>query len=695
MKINYIKYHNYRCFKDVTIKFDTTREKNISLVMGVNGSGKTEMLFSFQWVLYGFNFKSMREKEETPYSLNSSLYHKLEVDRHANSVDCWVELSFTNKGTVYFMKRTETFMRLNDKIPEPLVKVELSHTQPNGERTVPETNKEIVEELLSRIIPKSILEGITFDGERMKKLNMVGDQSIETIKNVISLVTNEKLFALCSGEIKDVKGDIRKEKLRINRQAGNASAEDLEKEIEELEETIENCIFSLHGTEVNLDKVAKHLEDISAQLSELEEAGRQEQKRKGLEKDLETAKRHFEQSVERFYNKLSDGYSLVTSQLVGDVKQSLENIDVPAGLTVEAVKSILKRPKCICGCDMNDDIIKHLNDMLSTLPPDNISSTLLYMANQFEGEEKRTKKDLKDLYRTMKENEEEVAKIKNQLSEISQSLATNVSGKIRELEEKRVKEIEARGRLKQDEERNIFDKSRAEKRLKEAKNELKDASGNQEQLNSLTAQQEVLDLFKTAIDKIGERNSELSLLSINEYLSKAYSLLSEDTGRRIYLCQHGKNDKYRLVTYVKSKYDDMRVSWTNGGQLKTLQDEGLSDSEIHEKLVLRVLEGKSTGQSKVNSLAFAKAILDYSNEDRSTDKLKVSHDYPFLIDSPFTELSGKNLENVAHHIHTFANQIILMADNKSYGGVSSLVEPAVKSTTKLIKDEKEGFTYIK
>ena len=695
MKINYIKYHNYRCFKDLPIRFDTTKAKNISIVMGVNGSGKTEMLFSFQWVLYGFNFKSMREKEETPYSLNSSLYHKLEVDRHANSVDCWVELSFTNKGTVYFMKRTETFMRLNDKIPEPLVKVELSHTQPNGERTVPETNKEIVEELLSRIIPKSILEGITFDGERMKKLNMVGDQSIETIKNVISLVTNEKLFALCSGEIKDVKGDIRKEKLRINRQAGNASAEDLEKEIEELEETIENCIFSLHGTEVNLDKVAKHLEDISAQLSELEEAGRQEQKRKGLEKDLETAKRHFEQSVERFYNKLSDGYSLVTSQLVGDVKQSLENIDVPAGLTVEAVKSILKRPKCICGCDMNDDIIKHLNDMLSTLPPDNISSTLLYMANQFEGEEKRTKKDLKDLYRTMKENEEEVAKIKNQLSEISQSLATNVSGKIRELEEKRVKEIEARGRLKQDEERNIFDKSRAEKRLKEAKNELKDASGNQEQLNSLTAQQEVLDLFKTAIDKIGERNSELSLLSINEYLSKAYSLLSEDTGRRIYLCQHGKNDKYRLVTYVKSKYDDMRVSWTNGGQLKTLQDEGLSDSEIHEKLVLRVLEGKSTGQSKVNSLAFAKAILDYSNEDRSTDKLKVSHDYPFLIDSPFTELSGKNLENVAHHIHTFANQIILMADNKSYGGVSSLVEPAVKSTTKLIKDEKEGFTYIK
>ena len=694
MKINYIRYHNYRCFKDLTIKFDTTSAKNISLVMGVNGSGKTEMLFSFQWVLYGFNFKSMREKEETPYSLNSALHHKLEVDRHANSVDCWVELSFNNRGTEYFIKRTETFMRLNDKV-DSRVKVELSHTEANGERTIPETNKDIVEELLSRIIPKSILEGITFDGERMKKLNIVGDQSIETIKNVISLVTNEKLFELCSGEIKDVNGDIRKEKMRINRQAGNVSAEELEKEIGELEDTIEENEISLHGIEINQGKVAKKLEEISIKLSALKDAEELEQKRKGLEKDLERVKKSFDQNTDIFYKRLSDGYALVTEQLVGDVKQSIENVDIPAGLTVEAVKSILKRPKCICGCDMSTDVIKHLTDMLSTLPPDNISSTLLYMANQFEGEKKRTGKLLKEAYIAMKKDEDEVASIKAQLAEIAQSLVTNVSETIRELGKERDEQLQLQGRLKQDEERCNREIVRAGKRLKEAKVELQAASGNQKQLKALNAQQELLELFKKAIEKIGERNSELSLLSINDYLSKAYTLLSEDIGRRIYLCQHEKKDKYRLVTYVKSKYDTLRTAWTNSGELRTLQDEGLTENEIHEKIVLKVVEGKSTGQSKVNSLAFAKAILDYSNEDRTTNKLNVSHDYPFLIDSPFTELSGQNLENVAKYIHTFANQIILMADDKSYGGVAALVEHEVCSKTKLLKDEKEGITYIK
>lgn len=694
MKINYIKYHNYRCFKDVTVRFDTTDQKNISLVLGVNGSGKTEMLFSFQWVLYGFDFSSMREKEETPYSLNSTLHHRLEVNRHANSEECWVELSFTNKSTEYFVKRTETFMRINDKISS-IVKVELSHTESNGERTIPETNKEYVEDILSRIIPKSILEGITFDGERMKKLNIVGDQSKETIKNVISLVTNEKLFELCSEEIKDIKGDIRKERMRINRNSGNATAEELEQEIKGLEDELDDKDIELKGILKNQENVKARLEQISLQLSQLEDAAKLEQKRKGLEKDSATAKKHFEQNIDQFYKRLFDGYALVTDKLVNDVKSSIENVDVPAGLTVEAVKSILKRPKCICGCDMNDDIVKHLSEMIAALPPDNISSTLLYMANQFDGEKKRAKKLLKESYQAMKESEDEVAKIKLELSEISSSLVSNVSDKIKELEIERREKDESMGRLNGNEDRCRSMIDQWSKRLKDAKKELEEASGNQEQIKSLEAEENVLELFMNAIKRIGERNSELSLESINGYLTKAYSLLSEDTGRRIYLCQHGRKDKYRLVTYVKSKYDELRSSWINSGRIKTLEDDGLSKSEIHERIVLEVVEGKSTGQSKVNSLAFAKAILDYSNEDRTTDKLKVSHDYPFLIDSPFTELSGKNLDNVAQYIHTFANQIILMADDKSYGGVQQLVAPSVKSTARLLKDSTEGITYTK
>ncbi len=694
MRINYIKYHNYRCFENVTINFDTNSQKNISLVKGVVGSGKTEMLFSFQWVLYGFDFKRMREKEETPYSINSALYHRLITDRHAPSVDCWVELSFTHKDTEYFMKRTETFMRINDKV-EFRPKVSLSHTEPNGERSLPNTDMDNVEKVLSRIIPKSILEGITFDGERMKKLNSADDQAKDTIKSVISLVTNEALFSLCLGEIKHSKEDITREKRRINRETGNAPAEELEKEIEKLEESIDDNDIKLHGISRNLDKVKTELEDISLRLSQLEEANRLEQKRKGLEKDLEREKKTFNTNVDTFYKRLVDGYTLISDSLVEDVKQSLDKIDVPAGLTVEAVKSILKRPKCICGCDMTEDVITRLTHMMSTLPPDNISSTILYMANQFGDEKERAGQLLKEAYKAMHESEKEIQKIKKDLAEISSSLIENVSGTVRELENRRTDLLQKQGRLMQDEERCELSIERDQKRLKEAKKELQGASGNQGKIKQLANQQRVLDLFKDAIKQIEERNSELSLVSINESLKKAFTLLSEDTGRDIYLCQFEKREKYRLVTYLKKKYNDVYTSWLNDGRILTLSQDGLTDEEIKEKLILEVTEGKSTGQSKTNSLAFAKAILDYSNEDRSNDELKVSHDYPFLIDSPFTELSGGNLDKIAKNIHSFANQIILMADDESYGGVAQHVSPYVCSSTYLYKDKERGITYVK
>lgn len=205
----------------------------------------------------------------------------------------------------------------------------------------------------------------------------------------------------------------------------------------------------------------------------------------------------------------------------------------------------------------------------------------------------------------------------------------------------------------------------------------------------------ILDKFKDAIKKIGEQNQALSLVSINQYLSNAYSQLSEDTGRRIYLCQYDSKEKYGLYTYVESRYRDVRVRKINSGEMKTWQDDGLSDNEIHEKLVLQVAEGKSTGQSKINSLAFAKAILEYSNEDRSSDTLKVSHDYPFLIDSPFTELSDDNLINVAQYINTFAHQVVIMADDVSYGWVEKYLKPYVKTKTQLIKDKENGISYVK
>lgn len=693
MRINYIKYHNYRCFEDIKVSFETDAKKNIALVMGVTGTGKTEMLFSFQWVLYGFDFNTMREKEETPYPLNSTLYHELENNKHANSVDCWVELSFSEKGQSYTMKRTETFMRKKNVV-DSFVKVEFYRYKQNGEKELSLTDKQEVEEMLSRLIPKSILEGITFDGERMKKLNSASDQAKDTIKNVISLITNEQLFSLCATEIKELKDDIRRESNKINKALGNVSATELEKEIKDLEDSIEDSNIEIGIKQKQYNGIDNRLKEISTHLSQLDDARQTEQKRKGLERDLEHAKTAFDKSLDYFYKSLNDGFLLVTDKLVDDVKSSLETIDVPTGLTVEAVKSILKRPRCICGCEMNDDIRRVLTDMLSTLPPDNISSNILYIVNQFKEEKADARNKLKVLYDDMRTSRDSIADIKRKLSEISESLVSNASDQASSLEKERTEKLKLQGVLENDISKCEINIERSEKRLKEAKKELTEAAGTRGHVAELNAQSNLLDLYKNAIAKIGEYNAHISLSKINNYLSAAYSSLSGEPGRCVYICQFDKKDKYRLVTYLEKEYKDRYVLWMNDGTVRTYQDEGLSEEEIKEKTILKILEGKSTGESKVNSLAFAKAIFDYTNEDQTEDSFNQSHDYPFLIDSPFTEISGKTRECVGNNMHRFAKQIILMADDDSYEKVKTAVSPFVKTIHSLVKNEKTGTVNI-
>ena len=57
MRFKKIKFDNYRCFLNGEIEFCEKDGKNINLILGNNGAGKTEVLFAFWWLLYGFNFK--------------------------------------------------------------------------------------------------------------------------------------------------------------------------------------------------------------------------------------------------------------------------------------------------------------------------------------------------------------------------------------------------------------------------------------------------------------------------------------------------------------------------------------------------------------------------------------------------------------------------------------------------------------
>ena len=93
MLIKSIELFNFRQFKDkVKIEFACDKEKNVTVVMGDNGTGKTTLAQAFLWVLYGYtDFKEKRvlnkvaQEEALP---NDEITTRVDLNIELDGIDC-------------------------------------------------------------------------------------------------------------------------------------------------------------------------------------------------------------------------------------------------------------------------------------------------------------------------------------------------------------------------------------------------------------------------------------------------------------------------------------------------------------------------------------------------------------------------------------------------------------------------------
>ncbi|MDE6407681.1 MAG: hypothetical protein K2K50_03650, partial [Anaeroplasmataceae bacterium] len=361
-------------------------------------------------------------KEDTPYALNSALYRKLEDPQQTQKFDCSVELQFEYNDLIYIMKRIEVFYKTKNGI-ESEQTVELSTINEHGERSLPERDKEIVEKRLTDIIPKSILYGIIFDGERMKQLSSVDEVSKTAVEGVIKHITNEELFELCRTEFLDLNNKVSKELRRVAKKSKNSNLETVVYKLERFGSELNVDETTLKAKKERLEIVKSELLEISSELKRHESSKVYEERRIEYKKSLDDKNKDLDNVTDEFYKNLYEGYLLISKCLFEDILNSLEYNDIPFGLTVEAVKSILARPTCICGHNIDDESRKKMEALLETLPPDNISSTIREMLRQNEMHSDEVKDVLKASFNSIEKTQKEIEQIKKELAYVSSQIS--------------------------------------------------------------------------------------------------------------------------------------------------------------------------------------------------------------------------------------------------------------------------------
>lgn len=251
MKLTRLILHNYSVFEGTCeLSLDVrTRDKNVIIIGGKNGAGKTSILEAIRLCLYGALGIEKRPGREYRGFLQSKINRKALTA--SPNTKAFVELQFVHedkqKIAVIVVRRSWTSGSDDDSLYLELDGKELS------------LERDYWPDYLKLLIPPGVAQFFIFDGEKIQDIAQE-EQSDETIVNGIKSLLGLDIFEALQSDLEHYS------RQRLRAEATQATQADYKKADAELESAKQN--FSLN--ESDLAEVESEIQAFEVQKSELE-----------------------------------------------------------------------------------------------------------------------------------------------------------------------------------------------------------------------------------------------------------------------------------------------------------------------------------------------------------------------------------------------------------------------------------------
>ena len=161
MKIKSITLKNFRQYQDAKIGFSNVPGKNVTIIMGDNGTGKTTLAQAFQWALYG----------KTEFQI-SEVINRItrETMTMGQTKHVSVTLEIIYNEVTYTLSRTLAYKKnAAMKIEEGEGKFTISYLDKESGKSefIPEYRKNY---FIKRVLPQELSNFFFFDGERIEEM---------------------------------------------------------------------------------------------------------------------------------------------------------------------------------------------------------------------------------------------------------------------------------------------------------------------------------------------------------------------------------------------------------------------------------------------------------------------------------------------------------------------------------------------
>lgn len=630
MKLYKLTLNNfYRYYGEQKIVFSTENDKNITVLRGENGTGKTTLLNAFYWVMYGDVIK--------PLTIANMLNHRTKEELEDNSCAySSVTLEFEDRNKYYTVVRKQRFIKQNGYVkPDNILPPYISYIDQRTGNEVEVSEKDFFES----IIPKELRGFFFFDGERINKLAQIdGKKEIrQAILDILGLTTIDNT----SKDLYSIRREYTKDLARLN----SVNGEDLEDELGsiELEISILEEAIEMHETNIKeyreeLDKVEKYLQECNSSV-----INEKVSRRRSLENSLHRAKTDLEEAKILMSNHIAKNLKLdIISRYFNDIENYLENKrekgELPSDIKIQFIDDLIERKKCICGCSLEEGsehykLVMALKSVAGRSELDDAYTKITSFIKQVKREENFYEK-LNRLILKESNILDSIDEYNKEIGDISKEIQNSDQEKIRYNEKRRI-ELN----------NNINDRTR---KIGMAQSQLRVNKNNQKKIEEKIKKVSINNNVTNRISKQIKQTEELLALNneIKEYFVDA---------TRIEL------DKKIKEVFSKISRKDYRTPiLTKDFELKIVNN-------INDNLSKRS-EVLSTGEGQITSLSFIGSLVEYAREKTKEEILSdfSGGDFPLVMDSPFGNLDETHTANVAANIGVLASQVIIIVSDKQW-----------------------------
>ena len=629
MLLQSIKLVNFRQFRNESIDFAGGADgKNVTIIIGENGTGKTTFAQAFFWCLYG----------ETEFSDKSMLNKMVATEmRPGQDVKVQVELKLHHGEVDYTLIREQTYRKDNaNRIKADNTVFDIATKDASGNTTY--VKKSMCESEVKSILPKELSRYFFFDGERIEKMSKdisTGKKATDFAEAVKGLLGLNAMYSAIQHFNPRVKSSV------ISSYEASYNAQSNSK-IKEYTDTIERCKTEIVAIDARIEELDAEIEaaqtrktEKSAEIKQYSEGEELQEKKEKLIRKIsaaEKSKSNVYKSISKDFNgNLSSFFSisLVERALQFLSEKDFAGKDIPY-MHAKTIEYLLKQKVCICGTHLDEGTIPYskVKELIDYLPPQSISTTI----SDFKKESRRRANDRKDVYGQIRDNLAVISQQDDDLTDLRDELAAvesrlsggDVRAKVRAINSEIQLCDQTIRKNNAERDRKIAEKARKESEMERADTERRN-------LTLLDDNNKKIEIYKAYAERIYKELQDVYATSEAEIRDRLQTTIN-DIFKQIY--------KGGLYLTIDEKYHISVYATDYDGDVET-----------------------STAQSISVIFAFITGIIKMARDNRNaTDEdaqLLSSEPYPLVMDAPLSAFDKRRIKTVCEALPVTAEQVII------------------------------------